>query len=106
VSVGETAATTLALVVHELATNSIKYGALSVAGGTLDVTCSATNGQVSIVWTEGGGPPVTTPTGPGGFGTKLITRSVSGTLGGSIEFTWPPEGAVITLRMSKARLAL
>ena len=106
VSVGETAATTLALVVHELATNSVKYGALSVAGGTLDVSCADSDGQVTILWTERGGPPVTAPTGPGGFGSKLITQSLSGALGGSIEFTWPPEGAVITLRMSKARLAL
>ncbi len=105
VSVGETAATTLALVVHELATNSVKYGTLSVAGGTLDVSCSSTDGEVSIVWTERGGPPVTAPTGPGGFGSKLITQSLSGALGGSIEFIWPPEGAIITLRMNKARLA-
>lgn len=104
VRVGETAATALALVVHELATNSVKYGSLSVAGGTLDVTCTHIGGQVSIVWTERGGPPVTAPTGPGGFGTKLITRSLSSQLGGSITFDWPPEGAVITLCMSKARL--
>jgi len=106
VSVSETAATTLALVVHELATNSVKYGALSVAGGTLDVSCADSDDEVFILWTERGGPPVTAPTGPGGFGSKLITRSLSGALGGSIGFTWPLEGAAITLRMSKARLAL
>jgi len=70
--VGEAAATTLALVVHELATNSIKYGALSVADGTLDVSCTADNGGVVLVWTERGGPPVTAPTGSAGFGSKLV----------------------------------
>ena len=105
VRVGEAAATTLALVVHELATNSIKYGALSAAGGTLDVSCTAQDGEVVIVWTERGGPPVAAPAGPAGFGSKLVTQSMSGQLGGSIAFDWPTEGVAVTLRMSKARLA-
>ena len=105
VRVGETAATTLALIVHELATNSIKYGALSAAGGTLDVSCTAHDGDAVLVWTERGGPPVTAPAGPAGFGSRLVSQSVSGQLGGSIAFDWLPEGVVATLRMSKARLA-
>lgn len=105
VRVGEAAATTLALVVHELATNSVKYGSLSVAGGTLDVSCVHHDGEVAIVWTERGGPPVSAPMGPGGFGGRLVSRSLSQQLGGSIAFEWPPEGAVATLRMSRARLA-
>ncbi len=104
VRVGETSATTLALVVHELATNSVKYGALSATNGTLDVLCTADNGEVAIVWTERGGPPVTAPTGPAGFGSKLVIQSMSGQFGGSIAVDWPTEGAVVTLRMSKARL--
>jgi two-component sensor histidine kinase len=106
VRVGEAAATTLALVVHELATNSIKYGALSVSDGTLDVSCTAHNGDVVIVWTERGGPPVAAPTGPEGFGSRLVRQSMSGQLGGSIAFDWPIEGVIATLRMSKARLAM
>ena len=105
VRVGEAAATTLALVVHELATNSIKYGALSAASGTLDVSCAADDDEVVIAWTERGGPSVAAPTGPEGFGSKLVTQSMSGQLGGSIAFDWPTEGVVVTLRMSKARLA-
>jgi two-component sensor histidine kinase len=105
VRVGDAAATTLALVVHELATNAVKYGSLSVAGGTLDVRCIDQDGHVTLVWTERGGPPVSVPEGPGGFGTKLVTRSLSQQLGGSIGYEWPPEGAVVTLRMSRARLA-
>ena len=54
--VGEKSATALALIVHELATNSIKYGALSNANGMLDVKCSAKGGEVQIVWSESGGP--------------------------------------------------
>ena len=104
--VGEATATTLALVVHELATNSIKYGALSTSDGTLDVSCTADNGGVVLVWTERGGPPVAAPAGPVGFGSKLVTQTVTGQLGGSIAFDWTPEGVVITLQMSKDRLAM
>ncbi len=105
VHVGETAATTLALVVHELATNSIKYGALSRADGTLDVTCTSQEAEVEMTWKELGGPAVVTPQTPDGFGSKLIRQSVSGQLGGSISFDWRPEGIVVTLRMEKARIA-
>ena len=65
----------------------IKYGSLSVAAGSLDVSGEEHNGTVSVVWTEQGGPPVTAPTGLGGFGSRLIARSVVGQLGGTIEFS-------------------
>lgn len=102
--VGEKSATVLALVVHELATNSVKYGALSSIAGTLDVTCSAENGEVKLVWSESGGPPTVKPSGQPGFGTKLVVSSLSGQLGGTISVKWPQTGAVITLTMSQARL--
>ena len=105
VRVGDAAATTLALVVHELATNAVKYGSLSVAAGTIEVRCIDQDGHVTVVWTERGGPPVAASEGPGGFGTKLVTRSLGQQLGGSIAYEWPPEGTVVTLRMSRARLA-
>jgi two-component sensor histidine kinase len=105
VRVGEAAATTFALVVHELATNSVKYGALSAESGTLDVSCAEQDGHATIVWTERGGPPVSAPVGPGGFGSKLVSRSMVGQLGGSVAFDWRPEGVVATLRVSKARLS-
>jgi two-component sensor histidine kinase len=102
--VGEGSVTTLALVVHELATNSVKYGALSKAGGTLDVSCTVDESEVVIVWTEKGGPPVTVAEGQAGFGSKLVNRSITDQLGGSITFDWPVEGVIVTLRMSKVRL--
>lgn len=105
VRVGETTTTTLALVVHELATNSVKYGALSEANGTLGVSCTCNDDDVVMRWTERGGPIVNPPTGREGFGTRLIARSVAGQLGGVIAFDWPTDGAVVTLRMSKARIA-
>ena len=70
--VGEDSATMLALVIHEMATNSLKYGALSVAGGTLDVSCSAHVGEIVVVWTERGGPTVVAPSASSGFGSKMV----------------------------------
>jgi two-component sensor histidine kinase len=107
VRVGEAAATALALVLHELATNAVKYGSLSVARGTLDVSCPRhDDDEVVVVWTERGGPAVSPPEGPGGFGSRLVTQSLRQQLGGSITHDWPSEGAVITFRMSRARLAI
>ena len=72
--VGEGTANTLALVLHELATNSLKYGALSSATGTLDVSRSEADSEVDddivMIRTERGGPPVEAPDGSGGFGSK------------------------------------
>ncbi len=104
-SVSETGATALALILHELATNSVKYGALSVAAGTLDVSAVAEDDHVVIVWTERGGPSVVAPTEKlGGFGSKLLTRSVTSQLCGSVEHNWCAEGVQVTLRIAKERL--
>ena len=104
-SVGETSTSTLALIVHELATNSVKHGALSVDTGILDVSCSAHDEAVTIVWTERGGPAVQAPTGPPGYGSKLVERSVSGALQGSITYNWDEAGTIITLKLNPDRLA-
>jgi two-component sensor histidine kinase len=103
--VGEASSTTLALIMHELATNSAKYGALSVASGTLDVSCNADGDEVAVTWIERGGPPVVAPVAPRGFGSKLVHRAMASQLGGTIAFEWSAEGLVVTLRMGKDRLA-
>ena len=103
--VGETATTTMSLITHELATNSLKYGALSADGGTLGIACAPQQDEVVLVWTECGGPPAAAPEGPPGFGTRLVSRSVSGQLGGSMDRNWAAGGLVVTLRMDRTRLA-
>lgn len=102
-AVGEVAATTLAMVLHELATNSLKYGALSCAEGILDVSCDAPGESVAVVWTEQGGPAVVPPKGAGGFGSKLLQRGMDD-LGGKAEVAWLKSGVVITLNLSVERL--
>lgn len=98
-AIGEAAATNLALVLHELATNSVKHGALSAGTGLLDIGCVLDGGEAVIVWTERGGPPVTPPADEAGFGSKLLTRIVTRHLNGSIDFAWPSEGLIATLRI-------
>jgi two-component sensor histidine kinase len=103
-AVGEQAATTLALVVHELATNSLKYGALSSPSGALDISGAPHDTEVVIVWTEHGGPAVTAPANNEGYGSKLLNRGMTIQLGGSIAYDWSSEGLIVTLRMIKDRL--
>jgi two-component sensor histidine kinase len=104
-SVGEGTATTMALIVHELATNSLKYGSLSVSAGTLDISGSDDDRYLTISWLERGGPPVRTPTSAAGFGSTMIKRSIRDQLGGSISYDWSEDGVSATLVVEKARLA-
>ena len=104
--VGETAATGIALVIHELATNSMKYGALSAPTGTLDITSASDPDLITVTWLERGGPAVATPNGEAGFGSHLVRRTVSSQLGGSIDHDWSKGGLIVTLRIDRGRLAL
>lgn len=104
--VGSGAATALALIMHELATNSMKYGALSASAGTLDVSSSTSGEELILTWLERGGPKVERPDNLAGFGSSLVKRSVSGQLNGSIEYDWSDEGLIVTLRINRSRLAL
>ncbi|MFM7349607.1 MAG: HWE histidine kinase domain-containing protein [Erythrobacter sp.] len=85
VLVAPEAYTILALVVHELATNSAKYGSLSARSGTVEVTLARTAfGDLALAWRESGGPPVTAPTRHG-FGSTIITRSIPHDLHGEAD---------------------
>jgi CheY-like chemotaxis protein len=84
-------ASALGLVLHELATNAAKYGALSLPDGGVSIRWTAEEGHVRIRWTEHGGPPVSPPARRG-FGTTLIESSLSHALGGEIALTYDPAG--------------
>ena len=89
------AALLLAMVVHELCTNAVKYGALSNATGTVEIGWQGqqgTNGktELKVRWREKGGPPVTAPAHTG-FGTNLIRRALAGEQGRA-DFEYAPEG--------------
>lgn len=96
-------ATPLAMVLQELVSNSMKYGALSAAGASVNLTWSTSgtpegDTEMKLVWRETGGPPVT-PNPPAGLGTQLISGFARFELRGSIEFDFSkPEGVQHTLR--------
>jgi two-component sensor histidine kinase len=73
----------LALVVHELTTNAVKYGALSSPDGRIDIAWTDVSGQLTLEWVESGGPEPTAPTREG-FGTKLL-RSGSRQFQGAVD---------------------
>jgi len=97
VAIGERAATALALIMHEQATNAVKYGGLSQAGGQVALTGRHVDGRYTLIWSESGGPPVTAPPSRKGFGTVLAERSVAGQLDGLLDHDWAPEGLVMRL---------
>lgn len=102
--VGETTATTLAMVVHELATNSVKHGALSAPAGALDVIGRSEDGLVIVTWAETGGPSVLGEPEMAGFGSQMIQRSVVSRLAGSLTYDWQNTGLVATLTMQADRM--
>jgi two-component sensor histidine kinase len=84
----------VAMVVHELATNATKHGALSREDGAVDVSWSVEpSGQVKIRWIESGGPAVRPPERKG-FGTSVIARALEGAPKGKAVLEWRPEGLI------------
>jgi two-component sensor histidine kinase len=93
-------AVVLSMIIHEIATNAAKYGALSSDNGTvrLDWETLTENGKpkLRLVWAEAGGPPVTAPV-QRGFGSRLIERSARDQLGGEATVDFLPRGVVYTV---------
>jgi two-component sensor histidine kinase len=103
--IGEETASNLAMVIHELATNAVKYGALSCAEGFLEVSSRTDGDRIQLVWAETGGPPIDGHPDLTGFGSRLIERTVSRQLGGDLNYDWQESGLVVTITMPEDRLA-
>ncbi len=103
--VGRLSASTLAMVIHELATNSLKHGALSVPSGMLDITSTSEEDDLVIVWAETGGPAIAGPPERQGYGSRVVLKAVEQQLRGRLGFDWQPAGLVSTLRVRRAQLA-
>jgi len=89
-------AQTLALAVHELITNSAKYGALSTHSGRLRVEWEVQDDVLRFVWQERDGPKVEKPVARG-FGTRSVIASIESQLGGTADFDWRAEGLICRL---------
>jgi len=105
-SLAPRAAEVIGMALHELATNSLKYGSLSVAGGSVDIGWSPDEegSGLKLWWRESGGPAVTEPTRTG-FGTTLIRDVPQHNLGAKVELTFRPEGVCWELRCDDSALA-
>ena len=90
----------IGLVLHELATNAVKYGALSVGGGRVGIRWmideTHTRPEIVVRWAETGGPAVAAPEHKG-FGMELIERQLEYELGGTALIEYPPDGLMATL---------
>jgi PAS domain S-box-containing protein len=89
-------AQTLALALHELVTNSAKYGALSTLSGRLKIRWDVRADMLQLLWEERGGPAVERPISRG-FGTRSVIASIETQLGGKAEFDWRTEGLICRL---------
>jgi two-component sensor histidine kinase len=96
VRIGPKAATILTLVLHELATNALKYGALSVPEGRLRIAWIR-GVMLTLTWQEENGPVVQGVPSTEGFGSKLVHRSVTDQLGGAIAYDWRPKGLQVRI---------
>jgi two-component sensor histidine kinase len=85
-------AQTIAISLHELATNAAKYGSLSAASGRVEIAWSlTTDARLRLRWVESGGPAVAPPT-HSGFGTRIIENIIAGQLKGEVNFDWRDQG--------------
>ena len=92
----ERAANGVALVLHELATNAAKYGALQSADGIIELSWTSDGERLSAVWFEYGGPAIDSTPCASGFGTRLSKDTIVGQLGGTLNYDWRREGLAVT----------
>jgi two-component sensor histidine kinase len=99
VEVGGSSYTSIALLLHEFATNAVKYGALASEKGRVEIGWEIDGNEIRVRWEERGGARLSGEPSAEGFGTRLAGATISGQLGGKLERDWNPEGLVLRLRL-------
>lgn len=97
-SISRKVMTTFALFLHELATNSVKYGALGTNDGNVTIRWTAIGETLDLTWLETGGPQISALPERQGFGSEMVDRIVQ-SVGGRINRTWRTEGLVADLHL-------
>ncbi|WP_431268249.1 PAS domain-containing protein [Dankookia sp. P2] len=94
----------IGMAMHELATNAMKYGAFSCAGGRVRLgwQLEEAAGRLLLCWAETGGPPVAGPPATSGFGTRVVDVTMERQLGGRIRRSWRPEGLLVEVELPLA----
>jgi two-component sensor histidine kinase len=106
VMVGVTAVMSLALALHETATNAVKYGALSEPNGAIHIKWETQGDELRLEWEETGGPVIVVSPSALGFGSVLTERSIIGQLGGKIEYDWQRSGLKLRITVPLDRLSV
>jgi two-component system CheB/CheR fusion protein len=106
VAIGGEAVTSLALVLHELATNAAKYGSLSTRSGRVRISWTVKEDRLALSWEEQGGPLIKGAPEREGFGSLLARRSVNGQLDGKLAFDWNAKGLIVNLSVPMERLTM
>ena len=105
VAVGSSAAVTLAMLLHELTTNALKYGALVADAGRIVLRGQTEGDDYVLIWEELGGPAVEGPPTRQGFGTLMVQKAANMQLGASFQYEWERGGLRLTLRIPTACIA-
>lgn len=94
----------VALIIHELATNAVKHGALRTADGHVDVTWRIVGDRTIVVWREGSPTMIDPRTGDAGFGMKLLERTIRAQFDGTVAYAWLDCGLRVTLDLATSQL--
>lgn len=105
VSCGDHAINTTALIIHELATNAAKYGALSNDTGRVKISWRIEDGTLALDWREEGGPPIEATPRHEGFGTTLVSRTIERYFNGIADYEWRDSGLHLHFTASLDKLA-
>jgi two-component sensor histidine kinase len=100
------AAQPLSMALHELATNAVKHGALSLPSGRVAVTWSIEpgTGTLRLHWEETGGPAIPGPPQRPGFGSRVMRGTISDQMGGRLDWQWQPSGLVCDILLPASRV--
>lgn len=104
IEVGRSASTAIALVLHEMATNAVKHGALSSPTGSVEIDARIADETVVLRWVEAGGPPVVGEPLKRGFGSELVDRALRSQLSAHMEFAWLPSGLVVVIELDASKI--
>ncbi|MBA3448830.1 MAG: sensor histidine kinase [Pseudaminobacter sp.] len=105
VSCGERTVTAMSLVLHELATNAVKYGSLASDGGRVDIAWRSVGPNLYLTWIERGGEPIDGPPSRHGFGSKLVENTITQQLRGAVAYDWRRDGLEVQVEVPQASLA-
>lgn len=103
-AIGDTATNGLAYVIHELATNAVKYGAWSNTGGSVQIELQQAGDMFRLIWSERGGPSVNGAPSRKGYGSRMMAESIDIYLSGEMDMNWSAQGLIASVTFPQDKL--